>query len=105
LDFSFDIHSEYEEAYMENIVHLLEMFKTIFLFKIFELGKAIFEMIENTNDLNRFEFEFKLNLTHVTLYPGPARQRLASPARRHAMCMRAARARRPQVGAGRRPPR
>jgi hypothetical protein len=56
---------------MEKVVHLFEIFKTIFLFKIFELGKAIFEAVENSNDFNRFEFEFKLNLTRRHYNRGP----------------------------------
>jgi hypothetical protein len=56
---------------MEKVVHLFEIFKTIFLFKIFELGKAIFEAVENSNDFNQFEFEFKLNLTRRHYNRGP----------------------------------
>jgi hypothetical protein len=56
---------------MEKIVHLFEVFKTIFLCKFFELGKAIFEVVENSNDLNQFEFEFKLNLTRRHYSRGP----------------------------------
>jgi hypothetical protein len=37
---------------MEKVVHLFEIFKTIFLFNLFELRKAIFEAVENSNDLN-----------------------------------------------------
>jgi hypothetical protein len=44
LDFSFEIHSESEEASMEKVVHLFEIFKTIILLKKFEIGKAIFEV-------------------------------------------------------------
>jgi hypothetical protein len=31
---------------MENAVHIFDIFKTIFLFKFFELGKAIFEAVK-----------------------------------------------------------
>jgi hypothetical protein len=48
---------------MEKVVHPFEIFKSILLFKFFDLGKAIFEAVENSNDLNQFELEFKLNLT------------------------------------------
>jgi hypothetical protein len=63
----FEIHSEYEVASMEKVIHLFKIFKTIFLFKFFELRKAIFEAIKNLNDSNRFEFDFELNLTHREL--------------------------------------
>jgi hypothetical protein len=39
---------------MQKVVHLFEIFKMIFLFKNFKLGKAIFEAVENSNDLNQF---------------------------------------------------
>jgi hypothetical protein len=52
---------------MEKVIHLFKIFKTIFLFKFFELRKAIFEAIKNLNDSNRFEFDFELNLTHREL--------------------------------------
>jgi hypothetical protein len=45
---------------MEKVVHLFESFKTIFLFNFFYLGKAIFEVVKNMNDLNWFEFDFEL---------------------------------------------
>jgi hypothetical protein len=51
---------------MEKDVHLFEILKTIFLFKIFELGKAIFEVAENSNDLNRFDFELNLTRRHCS---------------------------------------
>jgi hypothetical protein len=51
---------------MEKDVHLFEILKTIFLFKIFELGKAIFEVAENSNDLNRFDFELNLTRRHYS---------------------------------------
>jgi hypothetical protein len=40
-DFSFKIPSESEEVYMEKIIHLFEIFKTIFYFNFFGLGKAL----------------------------------------------------------------
>jgi hypothetical protein len=52
---------------MEKIVHLFEIFKTIYLFKIFELRKSFFEVVKKLNTSNRFEFEFELNLTHPEL--------------------------------------
>jgi hypothetical protein len=48
---------------MEKVVHLFEIIKTIFLFKIFKFRKAIFEAVKNLNDSNRFEFQFEINLT------------------------------------------
>jgi hypothetical protein len=42
-----EIHSESEEASMENVVHLFESFKTIFYFKNFGLGKAIFGSVKD----------------------------------------------------------
>jgi hypothetical protein len=47
---------------MQKVVHLFKRFKTIFLFKFFELRKTIFEVVKNFNDLNQFEFDFKINL-------------------------------------------
>jgi hypothetical protein len=41
---------------MEKVVHIFDIFKIIFVFKSFELGKTIFEVVENSNDLNQFEF-------------------------------------------------
>jgi hypothetical protein len=46
LDFSFEIHSESEEAPMEKVDPIFEIFKTIFSFKIFKLGMAIFETLK-----------------------------------------------------------
>jgi hypothetical protein len=37
---------------MEKVVQHFKSFKTIFLFKYFELRKAIFEAVKNLNDLN-----------------------------------------------------
>jgi hypothetical protein len=48
---------------MEKVFHLFESFKTIFLFKFFELGKAIFKGVKILNDLSHIEFDFELNLT------------------------------------------
>jgi hypothetical protein len=36
---------------MEKVVHLLESIKTIFYFKFFGLGKAIFRLVKVWNDL------------------------------------------------------
>jgi hypothetical protein len=52
---------------MEKVVYVFEIIKPIFLFKFFELGKATFEAVKILNDLNQFEFEFKLNLTRPEL--------------------------------------
>jgi hypothetical protein len=41
-----EIHSESEEVYMDKVVHLFEIFKTIFYFKFLELGKANFRSIK-----------------------------------------------------------
>jgi hypothetical protein len=42
LEFSIEIHSESEEVSMEKVVHLFKSLKTIFYFKFFRLGKAVF---------------------------------------------------------------
>jgi hypothetical protein len=49
---------------MEKVVHLFQIFKTMFLFKFFDLRKSIFEVVENSNDLNQFEFELNLTRRH-----------------------------------------
>jgi hypothetical protein len=41
-EFSFKIHFEYEEVYLEKVVSLLTTFKTIFYFKFLNLGKVLF---------------------------------------------------------------
>jgi hypothetical protein len=41
MDFSFEIHFESEEVSMKKVAHLFEIFKTIFYFKFFRLGKAV----------------------------------------------------------------
>jgi hypothetical protein len=91
---------------MEKVVHLFEIFKTIFLFNLFELRKAIFEAVENSNDLNQFGFEFELNLTRRHCSRGSLVS--ARPPLLGAVpCTRAppARARRPRAGASHRPSR
>jgi hypothetical protein len=67
LDFSIEIHFESKEASIEKVVHLFEIFKTIFVFKIFKLRKAFALAVKNLNDSNQFEFEFELNLTCLEL--------------------------------------
>jgi hypothetical protein len=52
---------------MEKVVHLFEIYKTIFLFKFLKHRKAFFEVVKNLNDSNRFQFEFELNLTRPEL--------------------------------------
>jgi hypothetical protein len=63
LDFSFEIHSEFEEASMEKVVHLFEIFKTIILLKKIRDREGHFLGGQNLNNLNQFEFDFELNLT------------------------------------------
>jgi hypothetical protein len=46
LDFSFEIHSESEEVYMERAIHIFESFKTIIYFKFLELRKGIFGVVK-----------------------------------------------------------
>jgi hypothetical protein len=66
---------------MEKVVQPFEIFKTIFLFKFFELEKTIFEAVKNLNDLNKFEFDIKLNsiaaARHCSM--GPPISALVSP--------------------------
>jgi hypothetical protein len=39
--------SEYKEVSMEKVVHLFEIFKTIFYFKFFELEKDLFGLVKD----------------------------------------------------------
>jgi hypothetical protein len=84
--------SESEEASMVKVVRLFDIIRTIFLYIFFELGKAILEAIENSNDLNQFEFEFKLNLTRRHYSRGPLVSAqpplLGAAPRAHAACPR-----------------
>jgi hypothetical protein len=45
-EFSFQIPFESEEVSMEKVVHLFEIFKTMFYFKFLELRKVKFESIK-----------------------------------------------------------
>jgi hypothetical protein len=45
-EFSFQIPSESKEDFMRKVVHLLDIFKTIFYLKFLELGKIKFRSIK-----------------------------------------------------------
>jgi hypothetical protein len=45
-DFLFEIHFESGEVFMENVVHLFVICKTIFYLNFFELGKVHFEIVK-----------------------------------------------------------
>jgi hypothetical protein len=58
---------------MEKVVHLHEIFKTIFYFKFFELGRVIFGLVKNSNEFkiwNHFD-QFDLDSNRGTVAPGP----------------------------------
>jgi hypothetical protein len=46
LDFVFEIHFESEETSMEKVVHLSQIFKTIFYSKFLELRKVNFRSVK-----------------------------------------------------------
>jgi hypothetical protein len=75
----------------------------MFLFKFFDLRKAIFEVVENSNDLNQFEFELNLTRWHCSQ---ALLVRARPPLLGAVPCARAVLdcARRPQASANRQPP-
>jgi hypothetical protein len=72
--FLFKIISESEVVSMEKVVHLFEIFKTIFYLKILELMKDIFGPVQILKQfelgLNPFEFEIESHLNRCRRYCG-----------------------------------
>jgi hypothetical protein len=63
-EFSFQISYESEEVSMDKVVHIFEIFKTIFYFNFLELKKVPFGSVKiwkNWNIFEPFEFENGLN--------------------------------------------
>jgi hypothetical protein len=48
---------------MQKVVHLLEIFKTIFYFNFFELGRVLFELVKNSNEFKILNLKFGITLT------------------------------------------
>jgi hypothetical protein len=48
---------------MQKVVHLLKVFKTIFYFNFFELGRVLFELVKNSNEFKILNLKFGITLT------------------------------------------
>jgi hypothetical protein len=82
--------SKSEEVFMEKVLYLFKIFKTVFCFKFLELGNVPFELVKvwkNLNVFKPFEFENGLNCLDPSLPGSPLQaHRMAPPPYRPTHC-------------------